>query len=106
QDPPSDVSQKVSGDTADDAQAGPDTKDQEAAKAKTKKSKKKKTKAGTSDAGDGMSVTKVKPPKHPSWSPVPALTIDFKARIETELRADTPASGFEGGDAEWQDRRI
>ena len=29
--------------------------------------------------------------------PIPAIKIDFKARIETEIRGATPASGFEDG---------
>src|SRR6185295_4123920 len=47
-----------------------------------------------------------KRPKHPSWSPVPAVKLEFKARVESELRTDTPASGFEDSDLAWQDRRI
>jgi phosphate-selective porin OprO/OprP len=68
----------------------------------TKKAKKKAKKNSAADSSDET----VKRPKHPSWSPVPAVKLEFKARIESELRTDTPASGFEDSDLEWQDRRI
>ena len=67
-----------------------------------KKAEKKENKNAAADSSD-ENVTR---PKHPSWSPVPAVKVEFKARIESELRTDTPASGFEDSDLEWQDRRI
>jgi phosphate-selective porin OprO/OprP len=95
--------QIVSSPPGDDAQAGPSEDGQEPAKVKAKKTK-KKTK--NKNAGDDTTEEKVKPPKHPSWSPIPAIKLDFKARIETEMRGSTPASGFEHGQIDWQDRRI
>lgn len=72
------------------------------AKQESKKKAKKKDKDKAADGSD----EKPKPAKHPSWTPVAGVTLDFKARIETEIRASTPASGFDSGEIEWQDRRI
>jgi phosphate-selective porin len=72
------------------------------------KKKKKKKKAGKKDASGESETTqeKAKSPKHPSWSPVPAIKIDFKARLETEIRTATPALGLDDTQVAWQDRRI
>jgi phosphate-selective porin len=69
----------------------------------TKNVKKKPT---TNAASADSSGENVKRPKHPSWSPVPGVKVEFKARIESELRTDTPASGFQDSELDWQDRRI
>jgi phosphate-selective porin len=84
-------------------QADPDADAQGPTKAKTKHPKKNGKKK---DAAAETSDEKVKPPKHPSWSPVPGVKLDFKARIESEIRSATPALGFDHGQVDWQDRRI
>jgi phosphate-selective porin len=98
------LSSDEEGDQSDASKTQPDqpASGQPPAEAK-QESKKKAKKKGK---GTGGSDEKPKPPKHPSWTPVAGVTIDFKARIESELRASTPASGFESGQIEWQDRRI
>ena len=79
------------------SQASPPADSQPPTKAKSPDAKKKKKKKSDKNA---------KPPKHPSWSPSPAITLDFKARIESEVRTATPALGLDQGQVEWQDRRI
>lgn len=69
-----------------------------------KSNKKKKNKKKDREvASDGEAA---KPAKHPSWSPIPGVRMDFKARLESELRAPTPAMGLETGSFDWQDRRL
>ena len=70
------------------------------------KKKKKKTKKKGASGHSETSETKPKPPKHPSWSPVPAIKIDFKARLETEIRSATPALGLDDTQVAWQDQRV
>ena len=69
---------------------------------KKKKKAVKKNGAGASE----KSEKKAKAPKHPSWSPIPAITLDFKTRIESEMRTATPSLGLDQGQIQWQDRRI
>ena len=84
----------------------------DAKKTDAKKKKKKTKKKGasgdseTSEKDSETSETKAKPPKHPSWSPVPAIKIDFKARLETEIRSATPALGLDDTQVAWQDQRL
>jgi len=35
-----------------------------------------------------------------------AITLEFKARLETEMRAPTPAMGLDGSQLDWQARRV
>jgi phosphate-selective porin OprO/OprP len=49
--------------------------------------------------------SETKSPKHPSWTFGP-VKLDFKARLETELRTPTPATGLDRGQIDWQDRRL
>ena len=69
---------------------------------KTKKDGTKKDAAkkdGAKDEADG------KPPKHPSLTLGP-VTLDFKARLETEMRTRSDAVGLDRSQVDWQDRRI
>jgi phosphate-selective porin OprO and OprP len=75
-----------------------------------KKSKKKagsKKQSGKTDGTlEGSSSENVKPPKHPSWQPMPGVRLDFKARIETQIRPASPEETVDDGVLQWQDRRI
>jgi phosphate-selective porin len=88
------------------SQATPSPDNQPPTKARSTDAKKKKKKAGKKDGASEQAEKKPKAPEHPSWSPIPAITLDFKARIESEVRTATPALGLDQGQVEWQDRRI
>jgi len=70
-------------------------------KKKKKKGEAKKQKGG----GENGSAEKSKG-KHPSLSVGDALSIEFKARVESEARTPTPAAGVHETQFDWQDRRI
>ena len=84
----------------------PDGQGETKAKPEHLKKKGKKDKKNKKEGAAETSEEKVKPAKHPSWSPVPSVKLDFKARIESEMRAATPALGYDQGQLDWQDRRI
>jgi phosphate-selective porin OprO/OprP len=65
--------------------------------------RKAKAKKNETEASSGDSV---KPPKHPSWRPLPGVKLDFKGRLETESRATAPATSIDRRLLEWQDRRL
>jgi phosphate-selective porin OprO/OprP len=48
---------------------------------------------------------KPKSPKHPSLTLGP-VKLDFKIRLEAEMRAPTTATGLDRGQIDWQDRRL
>jgi phosphate-selective porin OprO and OprP len=58
------------------------------------------------DGSETSSSESVKPPKHPSWRPVPGVKLDFKGRLATESRATAPATSLDRRLLEWQDRRL
>jgi phosphate-selective porin OprO/OprP len=47
-----------------------------------------------------------KPPKHPTFSIGDHISLDFTARVESDLRLATPDIGLDSSDQQWQDRRI
>src|SRR6266511_2699215 len=72
---------------------------QDSAPIKPKKKKKDlegSSKAKKEDAAEG-SAPEAKSPKHPSWRIGNVVKLDFKSRIETEVRTATPAMGFDSG---------
>src|SRR5207245_6130884 len=72
----------------------------------TSKKKKKKNRKADADGGNGDSSSEqTKGGKHPSVT-LGQVKLNFKSRLENELRGPTPSMGLDGGQAEWQDRRI
>src|SRR5204863_3117072 len=54
------------------------------------------------DGAESSSGESVKPPKHPSWTPVPGIRLDFKARVETETRPMSPPESLDQRVLQWQ----
>ena len=77
---------------------------QDQAQTDKKPKKKKGAKQRVADE-EGRSSESAKPAKHPSVTLGP-VKLDFKGRIESEMRAPVPAMGLDRGQIDWQDRRL